>query len=48
MNTVHIKNKKIICLAIEEELKKQLDKEADKLGMTTNGYIRYILKMRLK
>lgn len=48
MNKVHIKDKKIVCLALENELKKELDKEADKKGMTTNGYIRYILKNRKK
>ena len=48
MNKIHIKDKKIVCLALDNELKKQLDQEADKKGMTTSGYIRFILKNRKK
>ena len=46
MNKIKIKNKVFICLAVDDELKKKLDEEADKLGLTTNGYIRLILLKR--
>ena len=48
MNKKHINNKTMICLALEEELKRELDKEADKLGITTSAYIRLILQKRVK
>lgn len=47
-NTVHIKDKTTIILSLEKELKDQLEKEADKLGITTSAYIRMILNKRKK
>lgn len=47
MNKVKkFKNKKFIALAIDDELKKQLEKEADDKKMTTSSYIRSILIKR--
>lgn len=43
MNTPKFKNKKIVVLALEDELKTKLEKDADKLGITTSAYIRMIL-----
>lgn len=43
-----MKKKATICLAIDEELKKELEKEADDLGLTTLAYIRMLLKKRKK
>ena len=43
MNTRKFKNKLLITLALEKELKEKLEKEADRLGITTSAYIRMIL-----
>jgi len=43
MNKPKFKKKQIITLALEKELKDKLDKEADKLGITTSAYIRMII-----
>lgn len=48
MNTIHIKNKTTMILSLEKELKTQLEKEADELGITTSAYIRMILIKRKK
>lgn len=37
-----------ICLVLDKELKKELEKEADELGLTTLAYIRLLLKKRKK
>ena len=42
------KEKSSICLVLDKELKKELEKEADELGLTTLAYIRLILKKRKK
>lgn len=43
MNTRKFKKKQIITLALEKELKNKLEKEADKLGITTSAYIRMLI-----
>ena len=43
MNKPKFKNKQIITLALEKELKEKLEKEAVKLGLTTSAYIRLII-----
>lgn len=48
MNKKHINQKTFICLALDDKLKKELDKEADDLSITTSAYIRIILKKRQK
>ena len=40
--------KATICLVLDKELKKELEKEADELGLTTLAYIRLLLKKRKK
>lgn len=42
------KEKATICLVLDKELKEELEKEADDLGVTTLAYIRLILKKRKK
>lgn len=42
------KEKSSICLVLDKELKKELEKEADELGLTTLAYIRLLLKKRKK
>ena len=42
------KEKSTICLVLDKNLKEQLEKEADDLGITTLAYIRIILKKRKK
>ena len=46
MNKIKIKNKRFINLALDDKLKKELEREADELGLTTNAYIRMILEKR--
>ena len=48
MNTIKTKNKTYLCLCLPRELREEIDKEADKLGLTTNAYIRMILIKRNK
>lgn len=43
MNKPKFKTKQIITLALEKELKEKLEKDADKLGITTSAYIRMII-----
>lgn len=43
MNKPKFKNKIIVTLALEKELKEKLDKEADALGLTTSAYIRLLI-----
>lgn len=43
MNKPKFKKKQIITLALEKELKDKLEKEADKLGLTTSAYIRMLI-----
>ena len=43
MNTRKFKKKQIITLALQKELKDKLEKEADKLGLTTSAYIRMLI-----
>jgi len=43
MNKPKFKAKQIITLALEKELKEKLEKDADKLGITTSAYIRMII-----
>lgn len=43
-----MKKKTQICLVLDNDLKKQLEKEADQLGLTTLAYIRLILNKRKK
>lgn len=41
-----IKNKKMLLLALEDDLKKELEVEAQLSGLTTSAYIRLILIKR--
>jgi antitoxin component of RelBE/YafQ-DinJ toxin-antitoxin module len=43
MNKPKFKKKQIITLALEKEIKDKLEKEADKLGLTTSAYIRMLI-----
>lgn len=41
-----IKNKTLLLIALDQELKNQLEKEADLNGLTTSAYVRLILNKR--
>ena len=43
MNKPKFKKKQIITLALEKDIKDKLEKDADKLGITTSAYIRMII-----
>lgn len=43
MNKPKFKKKQIITLALEKNIKDKLEKDADKLGITTSAYIRMII-----